>query len=103
MTLPARPGGCGVVCPAGRTRSGGSDLAKPRGAPPSAPNAQPGSASGSRGANRSVDGVSLAAGVIGKERDVPSLETFRARQIEVLSNRQQPRELDRDIMPRPDR
>jgi diacylglycerol kinase family enzyme len=42
--------------------------------------------------------VSLAAGVIGRRRDVPRLETFRARRIEILSNRVQPRELDGDVI-----
>jgi diacylglycerol kinase family enzyme len=42
--------------------------------------------------------VSLAAGVIGKKRDVPRLETFRARTVEVHSDREQPRELDGDVI-----
>jgi diacylglycerol kinase family enzyme len=42
--------------------------------------------------------VSLAAGVIGRQRDVPSMETFRARRIEVLSDRIRPRELDGDVI-----
>jgi diacylglycerol kinase family enzyme len=42
--------------------------------------------------------VSLAAGVIGKKRDVPNMETFRARKVEILSDRQQPRELDGDVI-----
>jgi diacylglycerol kinase family enzyme len=42
--------------------------------------------------------LSLAAGVIGRKRDVPSMETFRARTVEVLSDREQPRELDGDVI-----
>jgi YegS/Rv2252/BmrU family lipid kinase len=42
--------------------------------------------------------VSLAAGVIRGKRRVPSLETFRARTVEILSDRQQPRELDGDVI-----
>jgi diacylglycerol kinase family enzyme len=40
----------------------------------------------------------LAAGVIGRRRDIPRMETFRARRIEVLSDRVQPRELDGDVI-----
>jgi YegS/Rv2252/BmrU family lipid kinase len=40
----------------------------------------------------------LAAGVIGRKRNVPSMQTYRARTVEVLSDRQQPRELDGDVI-----
>jgi diacylglycerol kinase family enzyme len=42
--------------------------------------------------------VWLAAGVIGRRRDVPRMEAFRARRIEILSDRVQPRELDGDVI-----
>lgn len=42
--------------------------------------------------------VSLAAAVIGRHHDVPRMETFRARRIEILSDRVQPRELDGDVI-----
>ena len=42
--------------------------------------------------------ISLAAGVIRRRRHVPSMETFRARTVEILSDRPQPRELDGDVI-----
>jgi YegS/Rv2252/BmrU family lipid kinase len=40
----------------------------------------------------------LAAAVIGRRRDIPNMETFRARSIEILSNHVQPRQLDGDVI-----
>jgi diacylglycerol kinase family enzyme len=42
--------------------------------------------------------AALGAGVLLRRRRVPSMETFRARTVEVLSDREQPRELDGDII-----
>jgi hypothetical protein len=47
--------------------------------------------------------VWLAAGVIGRRHDVPGMQTFRARRMEILSDRMQPRELDGDVVARADR
>jgi diacylglycerol kinase family enzyme len=40
----------------------------------------------------------MAWGVLRRRRDVARMETFRARHVEVFSNRQQPRELDGDLI-----
>jgi YegS/Rv2252/BmrU family lipid kinase len=45
-----------------------------------------------------VDWVVLAWGVIWRRKRVPMLETFRAREVEVESDRPQPRELDGDVI-----
>jgi hypothetical protein len=44
------------------------------------------------------DWVVLAWGVIWRRKRVPMLETFRARQVEIDSDRVQPRELDGDVI-----
>jgi YegS/Rv2252/BmrU family lipid kinase len=45
-----------------------------------------------------LDWVKLAWGVIWRRQRVPMLETFRARQVEIESDRVQPRELDGDVI-----
>jgi YegS/Rv2252/BmrU family lipid kinase len=45
-----------------------------------------------------VDWVVLAWGVIWRRKRVPMLETFRAREVEIESDRLQPRELDGDVI-----
>jgi diacylglycerol kinase family enzyme len=42
--------------------------------------------------------MSLAIAVIRRKRRVPRMETFRARTVQVISDRQQPRELDGDVI-----
>ncbi len=46
--------------------------------------------------------LAMAWGVVRRRRDVRRMETFRARHVEVFSNRPQPRELDGDLI-EPDR
>jgi YegS/Rv2252/BmrU family lipid kinase len=46
--------------------------------------------------------LSLAWGVVRRRRDIARMETFRARNIEITSDREQPRQLDGDLI-RPDR
>jgi diacylglycerol kinase family enzyme len=46
--------------------------------------------------------LSLAWGVLRRRRDVARMETYRARNIEITSDREQPRQLDGDLI-RPDR
>ena len=45
-----------------------------------------------------ADWVVMAWAVIWRHRQVPMLETFRARQVEIDSDRVQPRELDGDVI-----
>jgi diacylglycerol kinase family enzyme len=40
----------------------------------------------------------LAWGVLRRRRDVARLETFRARSVEITSDREQPRQLDGDVI-----
>jgi diacylglycerol kinase family enzyme len=42
--------------------------------------------------------VALAWGVLRRRPDVPRMETFRARRVEIVSNRVQPREADGDVI-----
>ncbi|HEV7898391.1 MAG TPA: diacylglycerol kinase family protein [Planosporangium sp.] len=42
--------------------------------------------------------LSLAWGVLRRRRDIARLETFRARHVEITSDREQPRELDGDVI-----
>jgi diacylglycerol kinase family enzyme len=42
--------------------------------------------------------LSLAWGVLRRRHDVARMETFRARQVEITSDREQPRELDGDVI-----
>jgi diacylglycerol kinase family enzyme len=42
--------------------------------------------------------LSLAWGVLRRRRDVERMETFRARRVEITSDREQPRELDGDVI-----
>ncbi|MGC9669425.1 diacylglycerol/lipid kinase family protein [Planosporangium sp. 12N6] len=46
--------------------------------------------------------LALAWGVLRRRRDVARMETFRARRVEITSDREQPRELDGDVI-EPDR